>query len=169
MRLLLQNPYSLDASTSYRKLDLFARNLAAYQVNIGCLLETNANWKQPSVLRQCHATLRKHLKHHILINLCSTATARHSYLSGGTVSIAANNWTGQIASLGSDPHRLGRWSYIRVKGKTDQQLLIVMVYQVCKGSIGSCGDAITFSHQWHIMCARGIEEPNPEPIFFRSF
>jgi hypothetical protein len=45
MRLILQNPYGLDASTGYRKLDLFARNLAAYQVDIGCLPEMNADWK----------------------------------------------------------------------------------------------------------------------------
>jgi len=93
MRLILQNPYGLDASTGYRKLDLFARNLAAYQVDIGCLPETNADWKKLSVLKQCHATLRKHLKHHRLITSCSTAAANHSYLSGGTATIVANNWT----------------------------------------------------------------------------
>jgi hypothetical protein len=46
MPLILQKPYGLDASTSYRKLDLFARNLAAYQADIGYLSETNAGLKQ---------------------------------------------------------------------------------------------------------------------------
>jgi hypothetical protein len=86
MRLILQNPYGLDASMSCRKMDLFARNIVTCQVNIGCLPETNADWKQPSVLKQCHAALWKHLKYHRLVTSCSTATARHSYISGGTAS-----------------------------------------------------------------------------------
>ena len=43
MRLISQNPYGLDAATNYRKMDLFARNMAAYQADIGCLPETNAD------------------------------------------------------------------------------------------------------------------------------
>ena len=165
MRLVLQNPYGLDASTGYRKLDLFARNLAAYQVDIGCLPETNADWKKLPVLKQCHAALRKHLKHHRLITSCSTAAANHSYLSGGTATIVANNWTGRIASTGEDSHGLGRWSYVRVKGKKERRLLVVTVYQVCKNSIGSAGDSTAFSHQWHILRARGEESPNPRAQF----
>jgi hypothetical protein len=107
MRLICQNPYGLDASTNYRKLDLFAQNMAAYQADIGCLPETNADWKQPTVLRQCHSALRKHLKHHPLITSCSDAVARHSYLSGGTATIAANNWTGRIASPCNSSDGLG--------------------------------------------------------------
>jgi endonuclease/exonuclease/phosphatase family metal-dependent hydrolase len=165
MRLICQNPYGLDASTNYRKMDLFARNMAAYQVDIGCLPETNADWKQPDVLQQCHSALRKHLKHHRLITSCSDAVARHSYLSGGTATIAANNWTGRIASSGTDSHGLGRWSYVRVKGKNERRLLVITVYQVCKGSIGTAGDTTNFSHQWHILRARGDEHPNPRAQF----
>jgi hypothetical protein len=45
MRLLLQNPHGLDAKNDYRKIDLTAKYIAAYQFDIACLPETNADWK----------------------------------------------------------------------------------------------------------------------------
>ena len=70
MRLLLQNPHGLDAKTHYRKLDLIARSMAAYQFDVVCLPETNCDWKKYTVLKECHSLLRKHLRHHRLITSC---------------------------------------------------------------------------------------------------
>jgi hypothetical protein len=103
LRLLLQNPNGLDAKTHYRKLELIAKNMAAYQIDICCLPETNIDWKKLIALKECHASLRNHLRHHRLITSSSSATARHAYLPGGTATIASNNWTGRISEAGSDP------------------------------------------------------------------
>jgi hypothetical protein len=165
MRLISQNPYGLDARTNYRKLDLLARNMAAYQVDVACLPETNADWKQPKATHECQSILRKHFKHHRLITSCSAATAAHSYLSGGTATIAANEWTGRLSESGADPRGLGRWSYIRTKGRSEKQLLIVTIYQVCKSSIASAGDSTAYSQQWHGLRSEGIENPDPRGQF----
>jgi hypothetical protein len=116
MRLVLQNPYGLDASNHYRKLDYIARNSAIYQVDVTCLPETNADWKQAPIRASCNALLRRHFKHHRLITSTSTAAALHSYLPGGTATLVTNGFTGRIAESGSDPRGLGRWSYLRLKG-----------------------------------------------------
>ncbi len=165
MRLISQNPYGLDARTNYRKLDLLARNMAAYQVDVACLPETNADWKQPKATHECHTILRKHFKHHRLTTSCSAATAAHSYLSGGTATIAANEWTGRLADSGADSRGLGRWSFVRVKGKNHSRILVVTVYQVCKTSITAAGDSTAFSQQWHLLKADGDENPNPRSAF----
>ena len=93
MRLISQKPYGLDARTHFRKLDLLARNMAAYQVDVACLPETNADWKQPTATKECHSILRKHFKHHQFTTSSSSADAAHTYLPGGTATIAANEWT----------------------------------------------------------------------------
>ena len=112
LRLLLQNPYGINASNNYCKLDYLAHGMATYQINIACLPETNVDWKKPTVLKPCHALLRKHFKHHRLVPSTSTASAEHSYLPGGTACIVANEWTGRLAKSGPDPKGLGRWSYV---------------------------------------------------------
>jgi hypothetical protein len=165
MRLLLQNPHGLDAKNNYRKIDLAAKYIAAYQFDIACLPETNADWKKYGALKACHALLRQHLRHHRLITSCSKANAAHSFLPGGTATIVANNWTGRISDSGEDPHGMGRWSFVRTKGKTAQKLLVVTVYQVCKQSIRTAGDTTAFSQQWHHLRASGNESPDPRKQF----
>jgi hypothetical protein len=165
MRLLLQNPHGLDAKTHYRKLDLIARSMAAYQFDVICLPETNCDWKKHSVLKECHSLLRKHLRHHRLITSCGPAKARHAFLPGGTATIVANNWTGRISDSGSDPHGLGRWTYVRTKGRTAARLLIITVYQVCKQTIKTAGCSTAFSQQWHALRADGKLKPDPRKQF----
>jgi hypothetical protein len=128
MRLILQNPNGLDAQAHYRKLDLFARNMTAYQADVACLPETNTNWKKPRLKHEYYSTLQKHFKHHRLVTATSQATAAHSYLPGGTATIVTNEWTGRLTDTGDDPRGLGRWSYIRTKGKSEQRLLVVTAY-----------------------------------------
>jgi hypothetical protein len=165
MRLILQNPYGLDANHNFRKLDYIARNMTAYHADITCLPETNVPWYKPSVLKPCHAILRKHFKHHRLVTSSSPAAATNHFLPGGTACIVANEWTGRLATVGSDPRGLGRWSFIRVKGKNNSRVLIVTIYQVCKTSINAAGDSTAFSQQWHLLKADGDENPNPRSAF----
>jgi hypothetical protein len=165
MRLLLQNPYGLDASNNYRKLDYLAQHLATYQVDLACLPETNADWKKYSIRSACNALLRRHFRHHRLITSTSTADATHAYLPGGTATIVTNGYTGRIASSGSDPRGLGRWTYVRLKGKNNSRILVVTIYQVCKTTIHSAGDSTAFSQQWNLLRADGQDRPNPRAQF----
>jgi hypothetical protein len=165
MRFILQNPYGLDAKNNYRKLDYIARNAAIYQVDVTCLPETNADWKQSSIRASCNALLRRHFKHHRLITSSSTAAALHAYLPGGTATLVTNGFTGRIANSGSDPRGLGRWTYVRIKGKSNARILVVTIYQVCKTTIQAAGDSTAFSQQWNLLRASGQDRPNPRAQF----
>ena len=146
-------------------MDMLAKHIAAYQFDVVCLPETNADWKKYIPLKECNALLRSHLRHHRLITSCSKANARHIFLPGGTATIVANSWTGRIAESGEDPHGMGRWSFVRTKGKTAQRLLILTVYQVCKQTIRTAGGTTAFSQQWHHIRASGNESPDPRKQF----
>jgi hypothetical protein len=95
----------------------------------------------------------------------SQADTYHSYLPGGTVTIAVNEWTSQISEAGKDPRGLGRWSFLRTKGKLEQKLLIITVYQVCKSSIHTSGPSMAFMQQFHSLQAQGIKNPDPRGHF----
>jgi hypothetical protein len=125
LQILLQNTSGLDARTDYRKLNYLAHSMAAYQVDIGCLAETNVDWKKPTANYECNTILRKHFKHHRLVTSTSQADAAHSYLPGGTATLAVNEWTGRISETGADLSGLGHWSFIRTKGKSEKKLLVV--------------------------------------------
>jgi endonuclease/exonuclease/phosphatase family metal-dependent hydrolase len=60
---------------------------------------------------------------------------------------------------------MGRWSYVRIKGKTDTRLLVVTVYQVCKAPINTSGDSTAFTQQWNQIRATGDDTPNPRVKF----
>jgi hypothetical protein len=90
MQLLLQNPYGLDPSNQYHKLDYITHSLATYNVDITCLPKASIDWKKPTILKPRHALLRKHYKHHRLIPLASSTTVNHAYLAGDTACITTN-------------------------------------------------------------------------------
>jgi hypothetical protein len=165
MRLLLQNTCGLDTKNNFQKLDLISQHMSASQIDIACLTETNVNWKKPHSHQLSNGIIRRHFKHHQLITACSTATAAHSYLPGGTATIITDEWTGCISNSGADPNGLGQWSYVRLKGKNNTRLLVIMTYQVCKSSILATGDSTAFSQQWHLLRASGDETPNPRAQF----
>jgi hypothetical protein len=165
MRLLLQNTNGLEPDLHYRKLDYVARNIVTHKIDITCLAETNVDWKKPFVRSACHDILRRHFKHHRLIPSVSPASTAKAYLPGGTATIVTDGYTGRIAESGVDPRGLGRWSFVRIKGKTDARILVVTVYQVCKSSINASGDSTAFSQQWNLLRAAGIDSPNPRAQF----
>jgi hypothetical protein len=61
----------------------------------------------------------------------------------------------------SDPHGLGRWSFIQMYGKDGKSLVVITAYRVCTGNISTSGSSTAFPQQWHLMRLAG--ELNPQP------
>jgi hypothetical protein len=53
-----------------------------------------------------------------------------SYQPGGTATIICDNWTSRVIGRGENPHGLGRWSYIILRGRGTKKVAIITAYNV---------------------------------------
>eukprot|EP00957_Ditylum_brightwellii_P182708 13916697-Ditylum_brightwellii.AAC.1 len=59
------------------------------------------------------------------------------YQPGGTATFITDKWLSQVCDSGQD--KLGRWSYVTVKGKKNQKVMIVSAYRVCDNCVAQAG------------------------------
>lgn len=74
-------------------------------------------------------------------------------------------YSGRYQNSGSDPHGLGRWSYIRLYGKNNASLLVITAHRVINAHIGQTGSSTAFHQEWHLLQLGGILHPNPRKAF----
>eukprot|EP00957_Ditylum_brightwellii_P043769 3319269-Ditylum_brightwellii.AAC.1 len=73
----------------------------------------------------------------------------------------------QVCDSGRD--KLGRWSYITIKGKKNRKVTVISAYRVCDNSIATAGPTTCWKQQWHQLRKRGYQDPNPCCIFLKDF
>ena len=66
---------------------------------------------------------------------------------------------------GKDPSGIGRWSYMVLKGKTGQELLVSTAYRVSQVSMPQHGEGTTYHQEHMIMSKTGNTNPNPRKQF----
>jgi len=54
------------------------------------------------------------------------------FQSGGTAVLVVNKMSHKTTKPGDDPTGLGRWSWVRLRGKENHFLRVVLVYHPCK-------------------------------------
>ena len=69
------------------------------------------------------------------------------YKPGGTAIITLPPFSSSITTSGSDPTRLGRWSYITISGRDNNKLSIISTYRVCQPSITNAGPSTNIRQQ----------------------
>jgi len=132
LRIILQNPNGIRPSVTNTDF-MFSLHLCS---EIGaeaiCLAETNLNWHHS----QHHASLRRCLHKNWSASKYQTSVLKENFLGdyqpGGTVTLAVDRWTSRVISSGADPYGLGRWSYLKLRGKQERQICIITAYRVCK-------------------------------------
>jgi hypothetical protein len=97
----------------------------------------------------------------LLATSTSSLRSNSKYKPGGTCTGLTQQYCGRHESSGSDPHGLGRWSFIRLNGKHGKPLVVVTSYRGCKASIGKAGSPTAFHQEWHLLRLNG--NPNPDP------
>ena len=99
------------------------------------LQETNVFWKKC----QDRAQFRERMRHHEW-EFVRTATSynKHEYTAlnqyGGTSVVATNTIASRVISTGLDDAGLGRWAWIKFRGKNKTFARIISVYQPHEGS-----------------------------------
>ena len=69
----------------------------------------------------------------------------------------------RMASKGPDPTKLGRWTWIRIEGKTDESTVFVSAHRPCKSTSGI--DTVWNQHARYYQDEREIEEPDVHALF----
>jgi hypothetical protein len=78
----------------------------------------------------------------------------------------SNKLCGRFQASGSDPHGLGRWSFIQMYGKDGKSLVVITAYRVCTGNIVSAsGSSTAFHQQWNLVRLAGYSNPQPRNKF----
>jgi hypothetical protein len=131
--------------------------MAAYQVDIFGLAETNTCWSHNHLRTDFQQLSRKHFRQNRIsfgspsqeIDKCPE---RSFYQAGGSITMA----TGKTASFSSgevltDPSGLGRWSGMTFAGKASTMLSILTAYRACSGSIKSSALGSTFIREYEYL------------------
>ena len=88
--------------------------------------------------------------------VCMAETQTAGVKPGGTMAIWDGKWNSRIVTRGSDPHKLGQWSYVDILGRNNIKLCIFTVYRCCKGQTGkTVGRTSSYSQQLTLLKKRG--------------
>jgi hypothetical protein len=129
-RIFLQNPNRLSLYDSNLSLMKDLETCQNYGAAVISLPETNVNWELPGQRNTLSKLLSRNFDHTSIITSRASEPFHSSYQPGGTATIVCNNWTSRIFSKGSDPHGLGRWSYVILRGKGTTKVALITAYNV---------------------------------------
>ena len=157
----------LKAPKTSQKLTGILATLRNWDANILCLSETQTAWENYIVRDKVEAELRSMDKNARLIGSSSCAACSEVYKPGGTLTVYDGNWASRI-SRGTDPHKLGRWSYVTIEGRNFSSLTIITGYRVCRGQNNlNTGSNTSYMQQERILKHRGIKT-SPQSMFIED-
>ena len=85
---------------------------------------------------------------------------------GGTGVTLTADMKSRMASKGSDPTKLGRWTWVRIEGKAGESTVFVSAYRPCKSTTGM--DTVWNQHVRYYQRERDIEEPDIHDLFLQD-
>ena len=171
IRLFFQNSKGLTYTNTGEDYGYYMSCLAAYQVDIFGIAETNTCWSHHHLMSEFKHHARKYFRQNRIafgspsriVDLCPE---RSTFQAGGNVTVAS----GKTSSCSegdtlSDPTGLGRWSGLTFKGKGDTKVSIITAYRSCSGSIASSSLGSTYAREYEFFQRKGIKSPNPRGQF----
>ena len=96
------------------------KNLSELQTGIILINKHNSDKNQMEVREGYRHKLIKHWPLNRTEFSSSTIPTQNTYLPGNTLISVLNNWTGHILTSEVDPTKMGRWSYISLRGKKEK-------------------------------------------------
>jgi hypothetical protein len=150
-RVFLQNPNGIQPYwTNYSLLqDLYT--CKKYGAAIISLPETNLNWTSTDSVGVLNGMFRRTWQHAVLASSRAVEPFLSSYQPGGTATIVCDNWTSRVIGKGEDPHGLGRWSYVVLRGKGTTKVVIITAYNVGQRSHLEGGERTAYKQQIRLL------------------
>jgi hypothetical protein len=127
---------------------------------VGCA-EHNLDFTQFRVQDTAYQAIRQTVEHSKAVWSTTPTTFEHNYKPGGTMNCILGNAVARVKEVGSDD--LGRWSYIKLRGKAHRIVTFITVYQVCKKQHTSSNKAKCTAHsqQRSLLAQRNQQDPSP--------
>ena len=135
LRIGFININSLSKHKATAKYDSIRSSLAAGEIDIIGLAETNKCWhlmESENTWKEVSKTWWK--DSHSSISYNSRDISDSVYLPGGTITTAINEYSHRIAGSGVDGTLLGRWSWITLRGKQGIKTTFFTLYRPCKST-----------------------------------
>ena len=132
IRLFFQNLNGIKYDQLGGEMGWYGHYMAENEIDILGIAEHNVDNCSPSVVLATRQALHR-IERNFSLTIGGTTTKMETpYKPGGTLTVARGNIRGRIMERGSD--KLGRWTYVRIRGKQGKSLWVLTVYQVCKSS-----------------------------------
>ena len=155
----------LTCATEVTKVGRCIGMMREWNANIVCLAETQTAWEVPSVSRAVMKEIRRQDQYGGFVGSSSAVATASVVKPGGSAIFFDGDWGCRIIEKGEDPHKLGRWSYIKLKGRNNCKLSIFSVYRCCKhNNIKLVGLTSSYSQQVTLLKKRGIKKTPQEAI-----
>jgi hypothetical protein len=130
LRIGLRNLNSLPIKKNHSKNQAFIQDIIDGQLDIMCATEVNVAWHNIPYEDRVHERFRDNLE---FAKYVATNNRDRSYTEkfqrGGTLIVSQGNVCGRTYAYGSDNSILGRWSWIKVRGRHGLSLVLVTVYR----------------------------------------
>lgn len=146
MRVLLQTPNGIKPHITEYDFLFGLRTCEELGVGFLGLSEKILNWSQAHHIISTRRCFKKTWQHSSIQMSQQDEAFSKVYQPGGTMSAIVGPWTSRVIEHGSDPHGLGRWSFIIMRGKADRRVAIVTSYRVCHRK--TAGPKIAYRQQF---------------------
>jgi hypothetical protein len=164
-RLYFVNINGISSNHEFLAFQDALESLLANGVDIFGLSETNLDWLKHMIRDKCGKICHDFYVTSLLSTSTSSIRSNRNYKPGGTCTGLTQQYCRRYQSSGSDPHGLGRWSFLRLYGKGTESLVIITAYRVCKDHIGKSGSTTAFHQEWHLLRLNGNLNPNSRKAF----
>jgi hypothetical protein len=164
-RIFFININGISSASEFLALQDALDSLIANGVDIFGFSETNLDWLKHTIRDKCGKICNDFFGASFLSTSTSSLRSNRNYKPGGTCTGLTKQYCGRFQQSGSDPHGLGRWSFIRLLGKDGKSVVIVTAYRVCRATIGKTGTSTAFHQEWHLLRLNGDPHPDPRRSF----
>ena len=145
IRVYLQNSNGvLGKDTKYDDRQALLQ-LQEWDVNIIALPEANRNWKVPWLQDCWESEVQRVWRHTKVFNSSINTDQRNTKIQGGVSLIVTNCWASRVVVHGEDP--LGRWVWVRLRGKSNEMFTYMVMYRPNPGSPDS-GPEMVWTQQY---------------------
>jgi hypothetical protein len=141
------------------------QSMQDHDIDVYGLSEINLDVHRPEIRKQMEDISQEFYGTSILALSTSKLRSTTPYKPGGTCMGISNELCGRYQTSGSDPHGLGRWSFMQLYGKDGHSLVVITAYRVCNANIGTTGASTAFHQQWNLLRTAGKLKPNPRKQF----
>jgi len=161
--IISRNANTISTQNNLLKWRATAQALFETNANIACIQEPNVNWS-PMLATRIQRIFQQQFGKAKIATSSSLQANLSEYQPGGTVTISIGSSTSRLITTYDDPHGMGRWSTIALRGKLNKTLVFISAYRVCNQAV-MLGSQKAYTQQHTQLIQASHENPDPHKWF----